>query len=128
MSKSKGIYKKRQYWTAEQEQWLKDNYTRYNTIEKLKGEYNKVFPERDYDSIKNKISDLKLPLRKYTDDELKWLEKHYKEYETYPLLTKAFNKKFGRAKKTNTLQRQCLAMGLKLGLNELPVVEMSRNV
>lgn len=121
MSKSKGIQKRRQYWTEEQVQWILDNYTRHSTIESLRGEYNKVFPERDYDSIKNKIDDLKIHLRKYDACEVEWLEKHHAEYETYPALLKAFNIQFGRSKKLSALSRFCQSKGWYLGMNELPV-------
>lgn len=121
MSRSKGIQKRRQYWTDEQTQWILNNYTRHSTIEGLRGEYNTIFPARDYDSVKNKIGKLKIHLRQYDACEVEWLEKNHSEYETYPALLKAYNEQFGRKKKLSALSRFCQSQGWYLGINELPV-------
>lgn len=97
----------RKFWTKSETEWLIENAPRLNNVQHITQEHNKIFEPRTYSAVKGQIKKLKIPVRKYTEQEQKWITDNYKNYPKIEELTADYNRVFGRNK-----SKQCMTKWL----------------
>lgn len=121
-------------YTKEQDEWLKDNFNKFNTTKELVNEFNIIFNTNyKYDTIKKHcIKKLNLVRNKnstkdnlnvYTSKEIEWFEKNYQKYLENGCFDKDrfvidFKNKFGKILNGNKLNNFIyLKTNVKFGRN-----------
>lgn len=96
-------------WDKEEDNWILNNYFKFETIEELLKHYNNEFDRQRTLKGFSLHCQKRLKLKRfvpYSDEENMWIIDNINNY-TYEDLSKEFNKKFGRSTTSRAMQTYC---------------------